>query len=256
MSRKMLEAQRARTIAKANYDSIRWQRDKALFTACAKSQDAYLEIRRLTAYYNNNLAGGKWKHSMVDNPRDLLVFYAPNLPVMLTEQEIDEYKGNPDTNISQIFNDGTFIARNACQWSSADKGAECIQSLGHSMNAVLLPKNKTLSYTFDCKQEGDAVLRIALIPTQPNDTGDLRIAVSINNAEPQVFSLKEPFRSERWKQNVLRAQTVREMPVRMRKGSHQITIKALDHHVVVDQWMLDFDTQRQFYMFPINPTYK
>ena len=255
MSRKMLEAQRARAIAKANHDSTRWQRDETLFTACAKSQDAYQEIRRLTAHYNK-LAGGKWKHSMVDNPRDLLVFYAPTLPVMLTEQEVNEYKDNPDTDISQIIDDGSFIARNACQWSSADKGAECVQSLGHSMNAVRLPKNKTLSYTFDCGREGDAVLRIALIPTQPNDTGDLRVTVSIDDAEPQVFSLKEPFRSERWKLNVLRAQTVREMPVKMQKGSHKVTIKALDHHVVIDQWMLDFDTQRKFYMFPVKPTYE
>lgn len=41
MSRKMLEAQRARAIAKADYDAGRWQRDDALMTACAKSQDAY-----------------------------------------------------------------------------------------------------------------------------------------------------------------------------------------------------------------------
>ena len=124
------------------------------------------------------------------------------------------------------------------------------------MNAVRLPKNKTLSYTFDCEREGDAVLRIALIPTQPNDTGDLRVAVSMDDAEPQVFSLKEPFRSERWKLNVLRAQAVREMPVKMQKGSHKVTIKALDNHVVVDQWMLNFDTQRKFYMFPVKPTYE
>ena len=80
--------------------------------------------------------------------------------------------------------------------------------------------------------------------------------MSIDDAKPQVFSLKEPFRSERWKLNVLRAQTVREMPVKMQKGSHKVTIKALDHHVVIDQWMLDFDTQRKFYMFPVKPTYE
>lgn len=255
MSRKMLEAQRARAIAKGNYNEERWLRDDSLLTACAKSQDAYQEIRRLTTYYNNELADGKWRHSMVDNPRDLYVFYAPSLPVALTEREVNEYKNNPDTTISQIVNDGSFIARNACQWDMADDGAECVQSLGHSMNAVRLPKDRTLTYTFDSEHEGDALLHIALIPTQPNDTGDLRFSVSVDNAEPQVFNLKEPFRSERWKQNVLRAQTLRNMPVTLKRGKHRITIKALDNHVVIDQWMLDFDTKRKFYLFPVRPSY-
>lgn len=251
MSRKMLEAQRARAIAKADYDAGRWQRDDALMTACAKSQAAYQEIRRLTAYYNNKLAGGKWKHSMVDNPRDLYVFYAPTLPVALTDEEVKEYKDRNDISVTDILNDGKFVARNACQWDKADNGAVCVQSLGHSMNAVRLPKGNTLSYSFSCDNEGEALLSVALIPTQPNDKGDLRFSVSIDGGEPQVFSLKEPFRSERWKQNVLRQQAVRTLPVTLSKGKHTLTIKALDNHIVLDQWMIDFDTNRKSYVFPV-----
>lgn len=256
MSRKMLEAQRARAIAKADYDAGRWQRDDALMTACAKSQAAYQQIRSLTDYYNNGLAGGKWKYSMVDNPRDLYVFYAPTLPVALTDKEVNDYKDNPDRMVNDIEDDGSFIARNACQWSHADNGAECVQALGHSMKAVRLPKDKTLTYTFNSDNEGEALLRIALIPTQPNDKGDLRFSVSIDGEEPQVFSLKEPFRSERWKLNVLRQQAVRELPVKISKGKHKLTIKALDNHIVVDQWMVDFDTKRKFYVFPLKPAYQ
>lgn len=179
----------------------------------------------------------------------------PNLPVALTDREVGEYKDKPDAAVSQAVNDGSFIVRNACQWDLADKGAECVQSLGHSMNAVRLPKGRSLTYTVDCEREGDALLHIALIPTQPNDTGDLRFCVSIDGAEPQVFNLKEPFRSERWKQNVLRAQTLRNMPVTLKRGRHSITIKALDNHVVLDQWMLDFDSSRKFYLFPVGPSY-
>ena len=255
MSRKMLEAQRARSIAKADYGAARWERDDALMTACAKSQAAYQEIRTLTEYYNNELAGGKWRHSMVENPRDLYVFYAPKLPMLLTDKEVSEYKNRTDNEVNDLPNDGSYIARNACQWNKADEGAVCVQALGHSMNAVRLPKGKTLTYTFDSEKEGDALLRIALIPTQPNDKGDLRFSISIDGGEPNVFNLKEPFRSERWKHNVLRQQAVRELPVKMGKGKHTLTIKALDNHVVLDQWMLDFDMKRKFYVFPITPNY-
>ena len=255
MSRKMLEAQRARFIAKTKSGAGRWQRDEALLTACAKSQDAYQQIRDLTTYYNNELADGKWEHLIVDNPRDLYVFYAPKLPMMLTDEEVHKYKNQPDNTVGEIANDGSYIARNACQWDKADEGAECVEALGHSMNAVRLPKGRTVTYTFDCPREGEAILRMALIPTQPNDKGELRFSVRIDGGEPQMFSLKEPFRSERWKLNVLRQQALRELPVNIAKGNHTLTIEALDNHIVLDQWMLDFIKNRKFYMFPIKPEY-
>ena len=255
MSRKMLEAQRARAIAKADYDAQRWQRDEKLLTACAKSQDAYHEIRRLTSYYNNDLADGKWKHIMLDHPRDLYVFYAPQLPISLTDKEIMNYRNLPDKEVREITADKSFVGSNACYWTDADEGVECVQALGHSMNAVRLPKDKALTYNFETESEGDALLHIALIPTQPNDKGDLRFSVSIDGSEPKVFSLKEPFRSEQWKENVMRAQARRTMPIRLTKGKHQLMVKALDHHIVVDQWMIDFDTQRQFYVFPLHLSY-
>ena len=112
--------------------------------------------------------------------------------------------------------------------------------LGHSMNAVALQKDGWLTYRFVVETEGDYVLQTALIPTQPNDNGDLRYGVSIDGGEPVVFNLKEPFRSEGWKQNVLRGQALREQKVHLSAGQHTLTIRALDTHIVVDQWHLEF----------------
>lgn len=96
------------------------------------------------------------------------------------------------------------------------------------------------------------MLRVALIPTQPNDKGDLRFSVSVDGAEPTVYSLKEPFRSERWKLNVLRGQAVRELKLAgLKAGKHSLVIKALDNHVIIDQWMVDYDWNRKFYLFPV-----
>ena len=195
---------------------------------------------------------------MCDHPRDLPVFYAPTLPVGLTDTEIRQYKDRPDAtalSLTEAVN-GQCVVRNACQYQQAGKDVQPVQSLGHSMNAVRLPKNQTVTYDFDCEKQGEALLRVAVIPTQPNDTGDLRFSVSIDGGEPQVCSIKEPFRSEQWKQNVLRGQAVKHIPVIIeRKGKHQLIITALDHHVVIDQWMLDFDKERPFYVFPITPSY-
>ena len=243
MSRKMLEAQRARV-----------SDGEAQRTACAKSMAAYQEIHGLTDSYNR-LSGGKWRHLIVDNPRGLYVFKAPRLPLVLSDKEMAEYTEHSDKDVSEWVNDGSCIARNACQWDKADGGAVCVQALGHSMKAVRLPKGQSLTYSFCCAEEGEALLRLALIPTQPSDRGDLRFSVSLDGGKPHTFSLKEPFRSERWKQNVLRQQAIREIPVSIGKGTHTLTFQALDHHIVLDQWMIDFDPTRKCYMFPISPAY-
>ena len=89
-----------------------------------------------------------------------------------------------------------------------------------------------------------------MIPTQPNDKGDLRYSVQIDDQQPVVISLKEKFRSEFWKLSVLRGQALKQTPVRVTKGDHTLRIKALDDHVIADQWMLDFKANRKFYVIP------
>jgi len=47
-----------------------------------KSKQAYKDIITETSYYNNQLAGGKWKHIMSMQPRNLPVYQEPELPVL------------------------------------------------------------------------------------------------------------------------------------------------------------------------------
>lgn len=251
-ARKMLEAQRARRYANGNAICCMPENRDECFMASARSQSAYMEIRSLTDYYNNEMAGGKWRGSMNMRPRDLPVFAAPSLPVLLNDDEMSKWlEKAPAKKTRTLTEDGT-IARNACDYQTAGEGVQVISMLGHSMNAVSVPEDGELGYTFTASKEGDAVLRVALIPTQPNDKGDLRFSVSVDGAEPTVYSLKEKFRSEQWKINVLRGQARFELPLQLQKGNHTLVIKALDSHIVVDQWMIDYNPKRKFYLFPVN----
>lgn len=271
-ARKILWAQKARSLASGNTHVDLDKQHAKVCQATAQSQLAYQEIRELTSYYNDMMAQGKWKRSMNMQPRDLPVFAAPNLPMLLSDKEVREWtnkseeKNSSDTNfmrdssaddkskevISHSLSLDGVVARNASDYQRASDGAEVVQMLGHSMHAVTLPKNGSLSYSFETEKDGDAILRIALIPTQPNDKGDLRFSVSVDGAKPTVFSLKEPFRSEQWKLNVLRGQAIRELLLeKLKSGSHTLVVRALDNHVVVDQWMVDYDKNRKFYLFPV-----
>ena len=60
---------------------------------------------------------------------------------------------------------------NAYRNSQASDGCQPIQMLGHSMNAVSIPKGGELTFDFTVEKEGDATLYTAMIPTQPNDKG-------------------------------------------------------------------------------------
>ena len=196
----------------------------------ATSHLAYEEIIALTHRYNT-LGHGKWKGLMDAAPRQLPVFE-------------DIY--------GQLSDDEPFngIARNACDYQKATAGIQSIQMLGHSMNAVAIPKGGELTFTFTTEQEGDATLYTAMIPTQPNDRGDLRYQVTFDNMPPVTISLKEKYRSEFWKLSVLRGQALKQTPVKLSKGTHTLKVKALDDHIIIDQWMLDFKKDRKFYVIP------
>lgn len=258
-ARKMLWAQKARQLANGSTTKDMFAHQSELYHACAESQQAYQEVRALTEYYNEKMAGGKWRRSMNMRPRDLPVFGAPVLPTLLTDAQVQEWLKKGEKSTVRQLTDWSdtlgVVARNAADWQQASPGTKVIEMLGHSMRAVALPQGGNVTYAFSTDRDGDRVLRVALIPTQPNDKGDLRFSVSIDGGQPTVFSLKEPFRSERWKLNVLRGQAVRELPLKgLKAGRHTLTIHALDPHIVLDQWMVDSKANHRFYLFPVRQT--
>ncbi len=244
MATKQLQAQEARHIGKPSS----FHHDSEALESAVRSWNAYTEIQTLTDYYNKKMAGGKWNGLMDMAPRGLLVFQEPSLPDKLTKSEIAKYS-DADPVDSKLDTDHS-VVRNACEYTSATEGAQSIEMLGHSMKAVALRAGASLTYKFYA-EDGNAVLRTALIPTQPSDKGDLRYAVSIDGQAPMVYSLKETFRSDRWKQNVLRGQAIRSDNIRLSAGTHTLVITAIDDNIIVDQWMIDYDIDRQFYMFPV-----
>jgi hypothetical protein len=253
MAVKMLEAQLARSKYQGQTDKAMEGREDYMQLHAARAMQAYREIQQLTNYYNDSLTGGKWKGIMNMMPRDLPVFNPPTVPYLPP----DDYQPGYGFYLTHPAVPGDAIARNACRYQSATDGVQAIQMLGHSMNAVAIPKGGEVVYEFMVRDErpipasGEAVLYTAMIPTQPNDKGDLRYQVTLDDQPPVVISLKEKFRSDFWKQSVLRGQALKKTPVKVSKGKHTLKIKALDDHIILDQWMIDFKPSRKFYVIPV-----
>ena len=216
--------------------------NRKILSNSVESHRAYEEIQALTKRYNE-MNGGKWRYLMDAAPRQLPVFEDVHASLMkqgdgsCVPLVASEHSSSAFVTSSGVTKEPS-PCYNVSDYVEASEGVKTIQMLGHSMNAVALPKDGWLVYRFEVEKAGDYTLQTALIPTQPNDNGDLRYSVSIDGGEPTVFSLKEPFRSEEWKQNVLRGQALREQRVHLSAGQHTLTIRALDAHIVFDQFLI------------------
>lgn len=204
MNKKMLYAQFAR------HGEMNWN----------KSDVAYDSIASLTRIYNIGIRNnGKWHRMMDHQPRRLPVFE----PVDRSSVETPMLEDSPG-----------LYKWNGAEYSAGD--AVSCEGLGYEEKAVMLEKNKELSFDFgECP--GDSVeVEIRLLPNHPIHGGQLRFSVSIDKKNAQTVSYETQGRSEEWKENVLRNQAIRRvvLPVKKRK-KHNLTIKALDEGVVIDQ---------------------
>ena len=259
VAEKELEAQEARHIARPGL----FNKDDEAKAAAAVSIDAYNKLKQLNAYYSR-IRNGKWKDFILTNSAEM---QAPQIPGTLPATDIkrlkaDAFDRNNDLKpLSVVTSD--IIAKNAWEWSKATesplaqaavRGAEKITVrplLGHSSKAVKLPKGASLSYDFYSEMSGDARFTIAVIPCFLNAVKNMRVSVSIDRAEPVICHLKEVYNSKDWKFDLWRGQTLKSFYVTLPGGTHNVTIKALDDNVMIDQWVLDYDVDREYYVFPV-----
>ena len=259
VAEKELEAQEARHIARPGL----FNKDDEAKAAAAVSIDAYSKLKQLNAYYSR-IRNGKWKDFILTNGAEM---QAPQIPGTLPAPDIkrlklDAFDRSNDLKPLSVVT-GDIIAKNAYEWSKATesplaqaavRGAEKITVrplLGHSGKAVKLPKGASLSYDFYCDKSGDARFTIAAIPCFLNAVKDMRVSVSIDRGEPVICQLKEVYNSKNWQFDLWRGQTLKSFYVTLPGGSHNVTIKALDDNVMIDQWVLDYDVDREYYVIPV-----
>ncbi len=246
VAEKELEAQEARYICRPGL----FDKDDEAKMAAAISMNAYQKLHALTAYYDK-LSQNKWQKWITSHPE---VFKAPSLPGKLTDKEIELYKNAADDRKNlqplNILN-ANFEARNADKYASVyGTGILNVPLLGHSNNAISLLKATSLNYKFWTAQGGDIRFTIATIPVDAFAKSDMRVSVTIDKREPVICTLKEAYGSTDWQISKNRGQTLRSFYVTLSKGYHNIKIRALDDQIAIDQLMLDYDVDREYYMIP------
>ena len=246
MAVEMLESQESRLIARP----VSFHHDSEALESAARSLKAYRKIQELTTLYNNAMARMRRPGTMDAAPQNLAVFGAPLLTDTLSEAELRQY-GNYTHSDAPLGNDNNIVGT-AARYTSASKGTRSIDLLGRSLRAVELNRDDSVTYRFTSGTVG-GVLRLAFVPTHALDGGSLQCAVSIDSQAPRTVIVSPDARGDQWADGVLRGQALVTLPVALSAGSHTLTIKALSDHVIFDEWMIDRDTDRRFYVFPNRP---
>ncbi len=242
------------------------------FLAPASAQQAQNEIRRLTDVYNNQIAGGKWRGMMSDNPRGQLDFATPKvaqasrLPSGSVSPDIENPAPTSLSNTGETpaqSSAADFIEANgeivmeAAHASAFIPGKDAhwriIIGLGYNGEAVgiypnLVPVRSTtpeilngspyLEYKIQIQNTGGWTFVVRALPTFSVETGKpQRYAIALDDASPQIVSL--PYSTNEhdrtWQEDVLRnaALTSSVHPI-TRPGPHTLKIWMVDPGIVLD----------------------
>ncbi|KFI05828.1 glycosyl hydrolase 115 family protein [Massilia sp. BSC265] len=115
-----------------------------------------------------------------------------------------------------------------------------------------LTKAKPLTYRFQTRSDGGALLRFVAVPVHAlTSEHRLRIAVQLDDGPLQTFDYTTVGRSDEWKQNVLSNTAVRSTSLaRLKPGVHTLRVFALDPGVVLDRIDIVLDGAPHYYGMP------
>lgn len=184
------------------------------------SDKAFDEIGALTKQYNE-LNNGKWKYMMDATPRSLDVF--KKLPHETVSTPLQQ-------TLKPLF------LFNGIDYKNFEGTKPVVLGHGYERKAISIEKNTTVNYIFKAKADQKITFEIALAPNHPIEGKNIRFAVSLDNEPEQVIDFHTEGRSEEWKLNVLRNQSIRKINIEFKKtGKQTLKIKAVDEGVVLDQ---------------------
>lgn len=110
-------------------------------------------------------------------------------------------------------------------------------------------KEGILNYRFEILNTSNAKLLVYTVPTHAlNANFHLRYAIKVDDGEWQIINFETYNRSEVWKQNVLSNSAMQLIKLgELKKGRHNLQIKAIDPEVLIDRMMIDLGGYQSSY---------
>jgi hypothetical protein len=225
----------------------------------AASPQAADEIHRLTDVYNNQIAGGKWRHIMSDNPRGQVDLGIPKIAAIKPAAATVNTPITPGANppggdfverdhlvVMEAAHASVFVPGKDARWSK-------ITGLGYNGEAVsvfppitgiraepnrILAESPRLEYRIHFQTPGDWTFSVRILPTFSVEAGQpLRYAISLDDAPPAIISrpVAGGENDRQWQENALRNAAPSMSVVTVPSvGIHTLKIWMADPGVVLD----------------------
>jgi hypothetical protein len=165
--------------------------------------------------------------------------------------ELKDYKGFIESN--------QYVSIHAANYSrqvnTAKAKWEIIDGLGNAGKSIealrlqikafdttqLVKTSPCLEYDFYTFTNAPAEVAVYSLPTFPiNRNYSMRYAVAVDDAPAKIIDFKTVGRTEEWKQNVLRNNTIKKVPIKsLAKGKHVLKIYMIDPGVILDRITID-----------------
>ncbi len=219
--------------------------DKGL---AARALAADARLREETLYYNERLAGGKWRHLMALEPADddwksmrIAAWRLPHFESTSASADLPPVLSLP-------------ADRFTAKRDRAGAGWKSVPGLGISGGAMavfpttapsvdltrIASDAPRLDYAVTLPTGGDFGLQIHLVPVHPLAAGgQLRVAVAWDNDPPRLAGLEADDGGSGWAQGVLDADRIITVILpKVREGTHTLRVYGLDAGIVFDRLSL------------------
>jgi hypothetical protein len=167
-----------------------------------KAQVAFDSIKLTTAYYNSEMAAGKWNGMMSWHPRDLKVFNAP-VAFDSIKVKIDSVVINKEIDEAGLVDKKTAWTLNSMQ---AVQNCKLLDRLGISGWALAAKDSGEATINYPVKLvAGKYKIIVKCLPTFAMEKEkQLVYGISINEETPQLNNVNAEAESAVWKENVLK----------------------------------------------------
>ena len=246
-------------------ENLKTKNDSEAIIWAKRSINANAEIERETKYFNEKLAGGKWRFMMSPEMNEGQWTSMRATPPKIDLKNFENLNSAKKENL-QIAENKEIISIEAENFTRKfDKngfGWQKIIGLGKTGDSVaVFPQiaktfaddSPSLEYKFYVSKTLEFDANFYLIPTQPLVANNgLRFAFAIDDEKPQIIEVGKDTEvsSAKWAQNILNQTTIGTAKIKLEKGSHVLKIFAVDTGVILDKIVVYEGALSQSYFAP------
>lgn len=197
------------------------------------------EIKALTARFNNDVAGGKWRGLMAEEPADNQWPGFRTSRLSLPAMSLLGPTGSVSSAASSAIPSPSDDVVEA-EAFTANQGWRLVEGLGRGGGAMFAQAaGARLTYRLKVADAGGRRLELGLLPLYARDGGGaLRLEVSIDGAPFKTLDVARETGSPAWAQGVLDNMLRVEVTDALTPGVHDLVITARGADVAIDQLRL------------------